>query len=105
MAGDDCLDNDVFDLVHELGSVAALLLQDLEHRPETPLVAFIASIVFAVLVVVRKLVDRVVGQMHKIVSQITVGRLFVSFRAEPCECHLMQVNPEWVHAVDHHVEP
>ena len=61
-------------------------------------------LILTVLVVVRELVDRIVGQVNKIVVHIVPGRSRVRLCTESSESHLMKIDTQWVHSVDHHVE-
>ena len=99
------LHNHVFDLVHELRCVAALLLQNLQDRTQRPFVALIAiPVVWSVLVVLRKLVDRVVRQMHVDVVHVSSVRLLVGLCAKSGKGHLVQVDSERRNTIQKHVE-
>ena len=66
--------------------------------------ARIPLIVIAVLIVIGELIDRVVSQMHKVVLDVVSGGPLVRFSTEPRECHFMQVDPQRVHPINHHVK-
>ena len=102
-ASNDSLHDHVFHFSHEFVRVAPFLLQDAQDSAEGPLMAPIIVII-AMHILVGVLVQRIVGQVHERVVEVVSVRAFVLLRAKPGERHLVQVDPQRIHAIQEHVE-
>ncbi len=56
------------------------------------------------LVLARKLIYCIVGQMHVLVVQIVFIRLFIVLSTKTGESHLVQVYSQGLHPVDEHIK-
>ena len=111
LTGDDGLNDDVLDLqlqiVHNFLALLPLLEDDLAvHLGETPLVTHSEPVLVVILdknLVV--LVDRVVCQVHEHVLEIGRLRRLELLSSKPGQAFFIQVDAQWVNAVEQHVDP
>jgi hypothetical protein len=99
LSSDDCFDNYVFHLLHELLSVSTLVFQNFQDSTEGPFMTFISIFIISLLVILTVLIECIISQVHiNVVHVLFSGPLILSC-AEASEGHLVQVYTQWGNTV------
>lgn len=67
--------------------------------------ALVACIVISSTVIIRILIEGVIGQVHVNVVHVRFSGSLVSFSTKPCKCHLVNVDPQRTDPIQEDVDP
>jgi hypothetical protein len=65
----------------------------------------ITLLILTLLVIIGELIDRIVGQVHISVVNIRGGRSLIRLCAKASEGHLVKVDSQRLHSIEHNVKP
>lgn len=106
LSRDGGLHGDVFDLVHHdfCRKILLVLLHVLQDRRKTPLVALVVIFALTLDKVSRRLVDRIVSQMHIQIVKVVLVWACVRFCGKSSDAFLIYIDAEGLHTVDEHID-